>query len=67
MIPFNGLKNLGKNNKQIPQGLRLASNHWQKELKEERETNPLGWRLASNQRQKEKKRRIRKQFLKDSD
>ena len=40
MLPIIGKKNLNKKEKSIPKGLRLASNRWQKERKEERETNP---------------------------
>ena len=41
LLPFNGQKNLKKKKKTIPWGLRLASNHSQKELKKGLETNFL--------------------------
>ena len=41
MIPLDGKNNIRKKEKLIPYGLRLDSIRWQKELKEERETNFL--------------------------
>ena len=41
LIPFNDKMNLKMKKKRIPEGLRLASIEWPKELKEERETKSL--------------------------
>ena len=41
LLPFNGKRNVNKNEKPIPSGLALASIQWPKELKEVRETNFL--------------------------
>ena len=36
LLPINGKRNVKENEKPFPFGLRLASNEWPKELKEER-------------------------------
>ena len=62
MHPINGKWNIKENEKPIPYGLRLDSIQWQKEHKEEGETNSLRIKTYFQSIAKVTQRRMRNKF-----